>query len=367
MADDEVVRGFEAQWSKLAAIEMEGGASAAALHMSRRAGRRFLMIRGVQDFADKNKDDTWRLYAADAAAAFARALLEDGPCPALRVGNTPGPATAAAPPAPASPRSEPLPTVETRARDLGNLRELWTTFPADLMDYFFDRADFRIVPYAIFYYYEGDKGQRPYRPRSIFTILETREAVRRGFVRPLLRCIPGSEFMDEMPGGEQYKFIPSHRHNDHDEWATALEAYQAAVVEGREGYERLVSVTRRKWPEIDLAETSREAVRRKRKAEGSFEDAAQVRRGARASGPPIGRHWSRRARRSWCVSARAAATPVRLEGQPRQGRSLSRSRRRPRSRCGPVPCDQRRGARRRRFLHRAAIGRRRVTPIARSR
>ena len=60
---------------------MEAGGVAAALHQT--ADRpEFLMIKGVSDFGRDKHDPQvlpWRSYAAHAAAAFARALIEDGP------------------------------------------------------------------------------------------------------------------------------------------------------------------------------------------------------------------------------------------------------------------------------------------------
>jgi nucleoside phosphorylase/tetratricopeptide (TPR) repeat protein len=55
------------------AVEMEGSGIADAT-WSHRAG--YLVVRGICDYCDKNKNDDWHMYAAIVAAAYARALLE---------------------------------------------------------------------------------------------------------------------------------------------------------------------------------------------------------------------------------------------------------------------------------------------------
>ena len=55
------------------AYEMEG-AGLAITAASYNAGH--LMVRGICDYADDHKDDTWQRYASVCAAAFARAVLE---------------------------------------------------------------------------------------------------------------------------------------------------------------------------------------------------------------------------------------------------------------------------------------------------
>jgi nucleoside phosphorylase len=68
------------QYPRLIGIEMEGGgASVAALQTEPRPN--FFMIRGVSDFADEQKNDVWRGYACDVAAAFTYALIRSGLLP----------------------------------------------------------------------------------------------------------------------------------------------------------------------------------------------------------------------------------------------------------------------------------------------
>lgn len=71
---------LRADWPKLIGIEMEaGGAAAAAFHSAQKPG--FFMVRGVSDLADAHKNDDWREYACDVAAAYTIALLKRAPVP----------------------------------------------------------------------------------------------------------------------------------------------------------------------------------------------------------------------------------------------------------------------------------------------
>lgn len=75
VATKDVLEHLRGVWPKLIGIEMEaGGLASAAFQSAQQPG--FLMIRGVSDLADENKDDTWRQYACHAAAAYAIALLQ---------------------------------------------------------------------------------------------------------------------------------------------------------------------------------------------------------------------------------------------------------------------------------------------------
>ncbi|MDC9005233.1 hypothetical protein [Mycobacterium marinum] len=60
-------------WPKAVGIEMEGVGAALAAY---RSGPEFLMIKAVSDYADATKEDDWHLYAAEAAARFAVAVLQ---------------------------------------------------------------------------------------------------------------------------------------------------------------------------------------------------------------------------------------------------------------------------------------------------
>ena len=69
-------------WTKLIGVEMEaGGVASAAFQAASAPG--FLMVRGVSDLADPDKDkaqiESWRAYACDVAAAYVEAFLKSGP------------------------------------------------------------------------------------------------------------------------------------------------------------------------------------------------------------------------------------------------------------------------------------------------
>jgi nucleoside phosphorylase len=73
---------------RIDAVEMEasGIAVGAALH-----NRSWFVVRGIADYADHTKDDTWRGYASLTAAAYARGLLSR--CPPWGTASRLGPAT----------------------------------------------------------------------------------------------------------------------------------------------------------------------------------------------------------------------------------------------------------------------------------
>jgi formylglycine-generating enzyme required for sulfatase activity/nucleoside phosphorylase/energy-coupling factor transporter ATP-binding protein EcfA2 len=71
------------------AIEMEGAGVADATWDQTEVSD-YLIIRGISDYADRNKNDEWHPYAAVAAAAYLRALLEIEPFPPL-IGKRPPP------------------------------------------------------------------------------------------------------------------------------------------------------------------------------------------------------------------------------------------------------------------------------------
>jgi nucleoside phosphorylase len=76
IADIATVEELRDAWPKSIGIEMEGYGVALAAD---RAGRTFLMVKGVSDLADVDKDDRARGYAAEAAAHFALAVLRRAP------------------------------------------------------------------------------------------------------------------------------------------------------------------------------------------------------------------------------------------------------------------------------------------------
>lgn len=81
IADARVIQSNQEVWDKLVGVDMEGGGVALALHTTQERPR-FLMIRGVSDFADEKKNSAqvrqWREYACDVAAAYAVGLIRGG-------------------------------------------------------------------------------------------------------------------------------------------------------------------------------------------------------------------------------------------------------------------------------------------------
>lgn len=92
IADKETLEKFGEQFPKITGVEMEAwGAVIAAFEEAR--PRKFLMIRGVSDLADSQKDtpevEAWRSYAYDIAASYAIAYLRSGPLPFRRIPGNP--------------------------------------------------------------------------------------------------------------------------------------------------------------------------------------------------------------------------------------------------------------------------------------
>lgn len=76
VADAVTAADLRKSWPKAVAIEMESFGSALAMY---RNGGRFLMVKGVSDLADADKNDRWRAYAAEVAARFTHAVLRHIP------------------------------------------------------------------------------------------------------------------------------------------------------------------------------------------------------------------------------------------------------------------------------------------------
>jgi nucleoside phosphorylase len=78
IADGRAVEYLQSLQRKLVAIEMEGaGVAAAAIGAVQHVG--FPVVRGLCDFADAAKNDSWQPYAANCAATFAFELLKSKP------------------------------------------------------------------------------------------------------------------------------------------------------------------------------------------------------------------------------------------------------------------------------------------------
>jgi nucleoside phosphorylase len=72
--DPAFVDSLKAVWSELVGVEMEGfGAALAAFESDPPVD--FMVIKGICDWADPDKNDDWQPYAADASAAFVAAVI----------------------------------------------------------------------------------------------------------------------------------------------------------------------------------------------------------------------------------------------------------------------------------------------------
>ena len=72
LAENAAVTDLRQHWPKAVGVEMEAVGVALVAYTG---GPAFLMIRAASDFADEDKNDDWRRYAAAAAAEFALAVL----------------------------------------------------------------------------------------------------------------------------------------------------------------------------------------------------------------------------------------------------------------------------------------------------
>lgn len=76
IADEKTAGALKSFWNRGAAIEMEAVGIAAMLRQMENPPS-FIMIKGICDYADSNKNDEWQTYAADAAASFAYSFVID--------------------------------------------------------------------------------------------------------------------------------------------------------------------------------------------------------------------------------------------------------------------------------------------------
>lgn len=73
--DLDLVTELRTSWAQLIAIEMESFGTAAAAYEAETVPG-MLMVKGICDWADPDKNDAWQVYAADIAAAYVVSLLK---------------------------------------------------------------------------------------------------------------------------------------------------------------------------------------------------------------------------------------------------------------------------------------------------
>lgn len=74
ITDSDFVGSLKEGWPELIGVEMEGLGVALAVEDAGSSAD-FLLVKGICDWADPDKNDDWQEYAADASAAFASALI----------------------------------------------------------------------------------------------------------------------------------------------------------------------------------------------------------------------------------------------------------------------------------------------------
>lgn len=78
VTDPDLVEELQGDWIELIGLEMEGVGIALAAYESEQSPG-FLLVKGVCDWADPEKNDDWQKYAAEASAVFTAALLRSEP------------------------------------------------------------------------------------------------------------------------------------------------------------------------------------------------------------------------------------------------------------------------------------------------
>lgn len=78
IADSTFIEELQSDWSQLVGVEMESAGAASAAYESNFMQGIFL-VKGMCDWADGSKNDTWQEYAAESAACFVVNLLKSAP------------------------------------------------------------------------------------------------------------------------------------------------------------------------------------------------------------------------------------------------------------------------------------------------
>ena len=78
IADTITIPELTTSWTKLIGVEMEGFGTAQAVYQSEPAPK-MLMVKGICDWADPDKNDEWQAYSADIAAAYIVNFLRTNP------------------------------------------------------------------------------------------------------------------------------------------------------------------------------------------------------------------------------------------------------------------------------------------------
>ena len=243
------------------AVEMEGRGFLEATHANHIDA---IVVRGISDLlSGKHASDEGgsQPRAASNAAAFAMHLLT-GFEPPLFVQ-----------PAPVDPR---------RSRDLETLRRVLSHLPTTVMDFFFEQAQFDIIQDDAIYFWEGFNGEVT---ASYFTLFDTGLLERVRALHAGFQAMLGfDEHMTSLSSGRAHKFTAPWQVHLTAKWERDHRRFQKATQDGLEAYGAFIDYVRTLYPEIDLLETTREALAARR-AEDDL-DRARAARTSKAPGKP---------------------------------------------------------------------------------
>jgi nucleoside phosphorylase len=234
-------------YGKLLAVETEGGAYLGAILRSPTLPR-FLMIRGISDFADPAKKsqhvEQWRGSACKVAARFAHELLRSGPVPVDHAEGVPNVDP---------PRSD---EGAARQRDVRAIRALWERLPTPLLDRFFQETLENLhIPKEILVIHAG---LFDLIKASAFTIRDQAYVTQvQEFVRRFDESLSWWEHFDRHPGSDGYEM----RVENTPSGEALRKRFVSVVRDAYTAFRGLVTLTENSWPEIDIVETNETALK----------------------------------------------------------------------------------------------------------
>lgn len=148
----------------------------------------------------------------------------------------------------------------SRSRDIDQLREVLNSIHMPTFDDFIICLQRRRINDEIFDYFYSFEGRVT---SSLFHCYdpELRKRIV-GLYEAWGRSLSYSDWFTEMPGGRGYRFMRQHEGNNPERWPEAAAAFDESASKVDESYRELINFVRAKFPEIDLADVSREAKRR---------------------------------------------------------------------------------------------------------
>jgi nucleoside phosphorylase len=232
------IASFIRQWyGDTLAVEMEGRGFLEATHANHIDA---IVVRGISDLlSGKQASDKGgsQPRAASNAAAFAMHLL-----------------TGFEPPLFVRP-----PSVDPwRRRDLETLRRVLRHLPTTSMDFLFEQAQIDIIPDDAIYFWEGFNAEVT---GSHFALFDTGLQERIRALHAAMQAMLGfGEYMTSRPGGRSHKFTASWQVHLSAKWNRDHRRFQKATQNGIEAYAAFIDCVRTEYPEIDLFETTKDAL-----------------------------------------------------------------------------------------------------------